>query len=120
MTPRLITAVGAWSALSLIALHPAASAAQQATRSTRSAPAAHQNAAKVIVDIKGMYCESCEKTIHAMLMRTPGVKSATVSSRNGRAVVIYDALRTKPAVILSTINRLGYTARIAANKPPVA
>ncbi len=71
------------------------------------------------MDIKGMYCESCEKTIRALLMRTAGVRSATVNAKSGRAVVVYDAARTSPGTILGTINRLGYTATVATPKRPI-
>ncbi|MEO5579066.1 MAG: heavy metal-associated domain-containing protein [Gemmatimonadaceae bacterium] len=70
-------------------------------------------AATVVVQVKDMSCESCEKTIRAMLMRTAGVKSAVVSARRSSAIVEYDPSRTTPAAIVATINRLGYPARIA-------
>lgn len=68
--------------------------------------------ARVLIDIKGMYCASCEETVRAMLMRTAGVRRAEVSAKSGRATVIYDRSKTSPATILAAVTRLGYDARI--------
>lgn len=68
--------------------------------------------AHVLIDIKGMYCASCEETIQAMLMRTAGVRRVEVSAKNSRAAVTYDRTKTSPAAIVAVVTRLGYDARV--------
>ena len=123
MMPILISAVIAFSMLAMLPILPSTAksgTAQQPSQAAAPAAQARQNASRLVVDIKGMSCESCEKTIRAMLLRTPGVTRATVSAKAGRAVVVYDATRTKPGTILGTINRLGYSAKLAAPRRPVS
>lgn len=62
--------------------------------------------------VRGMYCESCEQTIGAMLRRTPGVMSAQVSVEKGQADVVYDARATTPQKIAAVIETLGYKAAL--------
>ena len=123
MMPIPISAVVAFLLLPMLPILPSTAKSGTAHQpSQAAAPAAQprQNASRVVVDIKGMSCESCEKTIRAMLLRTPGVTGATVSAKAGRAVVVYDATRTKPGTILGTINRLGYSAKLATPRRPVS
>lgn len=78
----------------------------------------------VTIAVSGMYCESCEATVHAMLKRTRGVYSATVDVNRGLATVAYDPKQTTPPVLADVISRLGYkatlpqpTGRPTAGKP---
>ena len=113
MTSRTVFGFGTWVLSALLIASPASSFAFQSGPGAPQAAAPAQTTRRVVVDIKGMYCESCEKTIHAMLMRTAGVKSASVSTKAGRAIVVYDGSQTSPQNILATINKLGYTAHLA-------
>ena len=70
------------------------------------------DAQQVVLAVEGMSCESCERTIAVMLRRTPGVRSAKVSVARGEAVVSFDSTRTTPAALVTTIERLGYRARV--------
>lgn len=79
---------------------------------------------RVTIAVSGMYCESCEATVHAMLKRTRGVYSATVDVNRGLATVAYDPRQTTPSALADVINRLGYkatlpkpTGRATAGKP---
>lgn len=113
---RVFATICLTSAAALIFASPVSAGGQQAApkvSGTRNVPV---GSARVVVDIKGMYCSSCEQTIRAMLMRTPGVRSASVSSETGQAVVFYDPARTRPSAIVATISRLGYTARLQTQK----
>jgi copper chaperone CopZ len=68
----------------------------------------------VHVAVGGMNCSTCASTIKAMLRRTAGVKSATVSYDRGEAIVEYDPKVTNPAAIVKVIENLGYSARVKA------
>lgn len=65
---------------------------------------------RVVLAVQGMSCESCERTVSAMLRRTPGVLTATVSVARGEAVVTYDPARTTPADLARVVRQLGYEA----------
>lgn len=69
------------------------------------------------LDVRGMYCESCESTIQAMLKQTPGVFAATASAKSASTVVHYDSARVSPQTIVDVIARLGYTATIKKTPP---
>lgn len=65
---------------------------------------------RVALSVKGMFCESCERTVTAMLRRTPGVLGTDVSVARSEAVVMYDSTRTSPSKLVDVIGKLGYTA----------
>lgn len=67
---------------------------------------------RVAFSVKGMYCESCERTVAAMLRRTPGVLSADVSIERSEAIIAYDSARTSPAKLVDVIGSLGYVASV--------
>lgn len=67
---------------------------------------------RVVLNVKGMYCASCERTVSAMLRRTPGVLRADVSVDRGEATVVYDAGRTTPTKLVAVVTTLGYDASV--------
>lgn len=75
-------------------------------------PTAPVDTQRVALSVKGMYCESCESTVTAMLRRTPGVLGTDVSVARGEAVVMYDSTRTSPSRLVDVIGKLGYTATL--------
>ncbi len=93
---------------------PAASAADPvAATPTAAAPAAVSvDTQRVALAVSGMYCESCESTVGAMLRRTPGVVHIEVSAKRGEAVITFDPTRTSPAQLAEAVERLGYSATV--------
>ena len=79
-------------------------------------PAVVADTQRVTIKVAGMFCESCEASVRAMLKRTPGVYSATVDVKRGEAIVAYDPKRTTPRALADVINRLWYKATL----PPAA
>ncbi|MGI9077112.1 MAG: heavy-metal-associated domain-containing protein [Gemmatimonadaceae bacterium] len=67
---------------------------------------------QVVLRVKGMTCESCERTVTIMLSRTPGVIRASVSYARREATVLYDASRTAPPALIEVVKRLGYSASV--------
>ena len=65
----------------------------------------------VTVAVEGMTCESCEVPIKAALDKTPGVRSAEVSFKQGTARIQYDPAQTNPDKIKSAVNSTGYKAK---------
>lgn len=62
------------------------------------------------LQISGMDCGSCARTIEASLQQMPGVIEASVSFAAGRLKVSYDPRRTSEKTICDRITVLGYTA----------
>jgi MerR family copper efflux transcriptional regulator len=58
--------------------------------------------------IKGMRCDGCAETIKALLAREPGVKTSTVSFKDGNARVLYDAATTSTDRLIVAIEGAGY------------
>ena len=77
---------------------------------TSNSPAAPVDTQRVALNVKGMFCESCETTVTAMLRRAPGVLGTDVSAARSEVVVMYDSTRTSPSRLVDVIAKLGYTA----------
>lgn len=75
-------------------------------------PAVPVDTQRVALNVKGMFCVSCESTVTAMLRRTPGVLGTDVSVARSEAVVMYDSTRTSPPKLVDVIGKLGYTATL--------
>jgi copper chaperone CopZ len=84
-------------------------ASQPATAASTAPPADTQ---RVVLGVKGMYCASCERTVTAMLRRTPGVLRANVNVDRAEATVVYDSARTSPAKLVEVVTTLGYDASV--------
>lgn len=84
--------------------------AQSGESEDRLVTAAAIDTQHVVLSVRGMYCESCESTVTAMLRRTPGVLRADVSVSRGEAAVVYDAGRVSPKNLVDVVKTLGYTA----------
>ena len=82
---------------------------QPSATASDSSPA---DARRVRLAVRGMSCESCERTITAMLRRTPGVLRTDVSVERSEAVVFYDPARTTPAALATVVSALGYDTSV--------
>jgi Cd2+/Zn2+-exporting ATPase len=63
------------------------------------------------LDVTGMDCGDCAKTIQSSLASMPGVRHATVAFATGTAQVGYDQQHIAPADITGRIKSLGYGVR---------
>ncbi|MCP4684181.1 MAG: heavy-metal-associated domain-containing protein [bacterium] len=67
----------------------------------------------VTMDIKGMTCTGCEKSIEASLVKVPGVhKVAKISHEEGKAMVFVDPKKAGNDVLVKTVADKGYTVDI--------
>lgn len=64
------------------------------------------------LQISGMDCGSCARTIEASLQQMPGVIEASVSFAAGRLKVSYDPHQTSERTICDRITALGYSAEL--------
>ena len=59
-------------------------------------------------------CPSCITKIEKSLMALPGVTKAEVKFSSGRSEVEHDAAQSDVAALVSSVAKVGYTARPAA------
>lgn len=64
----------------------------------------------VEVEVEGMDCQGCVKSVTRMLCGVAGVAQVDVSLEQGRARVRYDPAKAGPAEFKRAIERAGYKA----------
>lgn len=69
-----------------------------------------------LLQVDGMDCGNCAKTIEASLRQLRGVTEATVSFATSRVSVSYDSDLLDEAAIINCITALGYTVEVAPPK----
>ena len=63
---------------------------------------------KITLQIKGMHCESCARTIEKALLKEKGIVSANVSFSLGKATIEYDPEKINEGKIKKAIKKTGY------------
>ena len=66
------------------------------------------------LEITGMTCSACSSRVQRALEQTDGVSHAVVNLMTNSAAVDYDSAVTSPDQLISTVERSGYSARVAA------
>lgn len=65
--------------------------------------------------LDGLHCAACSGIIEHGLQAEPGIISARVSMSKRRAVVVWSPALTRPSIILSAIQKLGYSGNPASH-----
>jgi copper chaperone CopZ len=73
-----------------------------------------QNLVTARIDIKGMTCKNCVRTIKKALFTRPGVKQVFIDLKTGIASVTYDANQTNVPTLHQIIVRKGYFPAVPA------
>ena len=60
------------------------------------------------LNIKGMTCGGCVKSVTNVLQQLSGVSSVNVSLEQNNATISYDPAKVKPAQFISAIEEAGY------------
>lgn len=60
------------------------------------------------LNIKGMTCGGCVKSVTEVLQKVPGVTSVKVSLEQNNANISYDPSKAKPAQLVSAIEDAGF------------
>jgi copper chaperone len=60
------------------------------------------------LNIKGMTCGGCVKSITNVLQQLPGVSTVNVSLEHNNATIAYDPAKVKPAQFNSAIEDAGF------------
>ena len=64
------------------------------------------------LNIGGMTCGGCVKSVTRILENTEGVAKAEVSLENKNAVIEFDPAKTNPAVLIEAVEDGGYDAAL--------
>jgi copper chaperone CopZ len=62
----------------------------------------------VRLNVQGMTCGNCARSVERKLTGTAGVTKATVDLEGGAAMVEYDAAQVKPENLADAVRKLGY------------
>ena len=60
------------------------------------------------MNVQGMTCGNCARSVERKLSATPGVTKATVNLEAHQAIVEYDAELVKPETLANAVRQLGY------------
>ena len=61
------------------------------------------------LDVKGMSCGGCVKSVTGVLQKIPGVNSVDVSLEQNRATISYDPNQATPAQFRQAIEGAGFS-----------
>ncbi|PSJ80167.1 heavy-metal-associated domain-containing protein [Neisseria iguanae] len=64
----------------------------------------------ITLNVEGMTCGSCVKSVIRILENTDGVAKAEVSLENKNAVIEFDAAKTNVAALIKAIEDSGFDA----------
>lgn len=62
----------------------------------------------ITINIKGMTCSGCVKSVTEVLQKIPGVSNADVSLDKNCALINYDPAQAQPAQLTSAIEDAGF------------
>lgn len=66
---------------------------------------------QITLEVTGMTCQGCVRSVSRVLATVPGVESAEVSLERGEAVVAIDPARVDGARLADALSAAGYRAR---------
>lgn len=66
--------------------------------------------ARIVVTVKGMTCDGCERRVSSALTRLRGVREAKADHRAERVAVSYDPERVSEQALREQIEQAGYEA----------
>lgn len=73
---------------------------------------------QVELSIDGMHCENCAKRLRGVLLRSPGIREASVSLRTGDASIAYDPRLVSLAALGALIEAAGFSVRPGERELP--
>ncbi|MGB3975064.1 MAG: heavy metal translocating P-type ATPase [bacterium] len=70
----------------------------------------------IILDIQGMSCASCAKSVETTLLQAPGVLTASVNAVTGKAYIEADQAIVNTDELIDRVEKAGYKAQIEKGK----
>lgn len=66
--------------------------------------------ANIELNVQGMTCQGCVRSVQMKLSKVPGVASASVDLGAGKAAVEYDDTRANADQMIAAVEQIGYHA----------
>jgi copper ion binding protein len=66
--------------------------------------------AKIELQVEGMTCQGCVRSVELKLSKVPGVEQARVDLGAGKATVEYDETRANIDQLIAAVEQIGYHA----------
>jgi copper chaperone len=63
------------------------------------------------LEVTGMTCGGCVRSVEMKLSKVPGVESARVDLAAGKAAVAYDDSRTSVDQLIAAVEQVGFNAK---------
>ena len=70
----------------------------------------------IIMDIQGMSCASCAKSVETTLLKAPGVQTASVNAVTGKAYIEADETVVNLDELIDRVEKAGYKAQLENGK----
>lgn len=64
-----------------------------------------------MLNIEGMQCEHCRRSVEEVLKAVPGVRKVAVDLAGGTAEVVYEPAATGPEAIRKAVGDAGYAVK---------
>lgn len=84
---------------------------------TQKKELSEENLTHVHLDVSGMTCEGCEKSIVASINKLDGIEQATASHEHEEAMIVFDSTLTSIPEIEKAITDAGYSVEGEAAHP---
>lgn len=68
-------------------------------------------AEKLVLNIAGMQCEHCRRSVEGALKAVPGVRKVAVDLAGGTAEVVYEPAAASPEALKKAVVDAGYTVK---------
>jgi copper chaperone len=65
---------------------------------------------KIELNVQGMTCQGCVRSVEKKLSGVAGVESAHVDLAAAKATVEYDSARTSPETLVAAVEQIGFQA----------
>lgn len=70
----------------------------------------------IVLNVQGMSCQHCVRTVRQTLLEVPGVSSAEVTLKPGRATVVCEETVSGAALVKALGDETDYTAEVSEEK----
>ena len=74
-------------------------------------PVKVENVGEIVLDVEGMTCDGCEKTVETGLMDIEGVAEVKADHETGVAKVKADTLKVTKSDLAQVVEKVGYHAK---------
>jgi copper chaperone CopZ len=64
------------------------------------------------LNVSGMHCANCSRTVETGVAKLPGVLSVSADALSGRTRIVYDPAKFRQEKVAPAVDKLGYKAEL--------